>query len=75
MLYGSGIPIMYILAVVFFFCTYWVDKVLIYYNHRKPNEFGEKMILKILGLFKYAALLHFIGAILMYSNAKILPIP
>lgn len=26
MLYGSGIPILYLIAAAFFFITYWVDK-------------------------------------------------
>lgn len=73
MLYGSGIPIMYIIAFVYFFVTYWVDKWLIFYNHRKPNEFGEKMTLKVLSNFKYAVFLHVLGSLFMYSNNNILP--
>lgn len=75
MLYGSGIPILYLIGAIFFFVTYWVDKWLIFYNHRKPSELDEKLTLQVLGLFKYAVILHFIGGILMYSNAAILPVP
>lgn len=34
--YGAGIPIMYLLAAVYFIVAYWTDKVLIFYNYRKP---------------------------------------
>jgi len=75
MLYGSGIPILYVIGAVFFFCTYWVDKWLIFYHHRKIGQFDEKMTIKVISLFKYGAVLHFVGAMLMYSNARILPLP
>ena len=35
MLYGSGIPVMYIIAAIYFFFTYWFDKLLVFYNHKK----------------------------------------
>ena len=75
MLYGSGIPILYIIGAIFFFCTYWVDKWLIFYHHKKIGQFDEKMTLRIISLFKYGAVLHFFGTCLMYSNARILPLP
>jgi len=31
MLYGSGIPILYLIAAIYFFTTYWVDKWLVLY--------------------------------------------
>jgi hypothetical protein len=74
MLYGSGIPIMYLIAAVYFFVSYWIDKVLIYYNHRKPNEFNETLTLQVLRMFKYAVIMHIVGALFMYSNSSILPV-
>jgi len=41
MTYGSGLPIMYLLSMVYFFTCYWVDKFLIFYNHSKPLYFDE----------------------------------
>lgn len=74
MMYGSGIPILYLVAAVFFFATYWVDKILILYHYRKPEMLDEKMSVRTLGWFKYAILLHLVGGILMYSNNSILPV-
>lgn len=45
MFYGSGIPIMYVLAAVYFFSTYWFDKVLILDYYKKPNVLDESMTL------------------------------
>jgi len=68
MFYGSGIPILYLIAACFFFATFWVDKWMILYYYRKPANFDETLALKTLSWFKFALVLHFIGGILMYSN-------
>lgn len=73
MLYGSGIPILYPISAIFFFVTYWVDKVLIFYYYRKPEMLDQNLAIRTLKWFKYAILLHVIGAVMMYSNSAILP--
>jgi hypothetical protein len=30
MLYGSGIPILYVVAAAYYFTSYWVDKFLLF---------------------------------------------
>lgn len=72
MLYGSGIPILYFVAAIFFI-TYWVDKILIFYYYRKPELLDHSLAIETLKWFKYAIVLHVIGGILMYSNSAILP--
>lgn len=37
MFYGSGIPILYLIAAVYFFVTYWVEKIMILRYYRKPK--------------------------------------
>lgn len=37
MFYGSGIPILYFIAAVYFFVTYWVEKIMILRYYRKPK--------------------------------------
>ena len=73
MMFGSGIPILYLISAVFFFVTFWVDKILIFYYYRKPELLDENLALRTLRWFKYALMLHVIGAALMYSNSDILP--
>lgn len=74
MTYGSGLPILYPIAALYFFTTYWVDKALIFYNYRKPLFFDEKLALHTQGYLKVAVLLHMIVGILMLSNSHILPV-
>jgi len=73
MTYGSGIPIMYLIACVYFFVSYWSDKMLIFYNYRKPIHFDEKMAMRTLWWFKLAIVFHLIVGVLMLSNSHILP--
>jgi hypothetical protein len=37
MMFGSGIPILYLIAALYFLFTYWTDKILIFYYYRKPE--------------------------------------
>ena len=74
MLYGSGLPILYLIAAIFFLITYWTEKLLIFNFYRKPKLLDESLALRTLDWYKYALVLHVIGGILMYSNASILPV-
>lgn len=73
MLYGSGMPILYLIAAIFYGAQYWVDKYLIFYYHRKPEMLDQYLAKNTVMLYKYAALLHFIGGTLMITNSAILP--
>ena len=43
MFYGSGMPILYFVAAVYFFATYWADKILVFTFYRKPEMLDEKL--------------------------------
>lgn len=43
MFYGSGMPVLYIVATVYFFATYWADKTLVFGYYRKPEMLDEKL--------------------------------
>lgn len=73
MLYGSGMPILYLIAAISYGSQYWVDKYLIFYWHRKPERLDSYLAKNAVMQYKYAALLHFIGGILMLTNSAILP--
>jgi len=72
--YGPGLPIMYLLAAVYFFVNYWTDKIMIFYNHRKPLYFDEMLALQSTKWLKVGVVLHFLVGLMMYSNSKILPV-
>lgn len=73
MLYGSGMPILYLIAAAFFFATYWTDKYLILHWYAKPVITDDTLIRESLKYYGFAVILHLIGGVLMYSNANILP--
>lgn len=74
MTYGSGMPILYLIAMCYFFVTYWVDKFLVFYNYRRPLYFDHSLAFRTLWWFKLALVTHLIVGILMLSNSKILPV-
>ena len=71
--YSSGIPILYPIAALFFFITYFTDKWLLFRYYKQPPMYNSYLARKTLYWFKYIILLHIIGAIFMYSNSSILP--
>jgi len=73
MTYGPGIPILYLIACVYFFVGYWTDKILVFYYHRKPAYFNERLALDIQAWYKLAIVLHLIVGTMMLSNSHILP--
>lgn len=73
MTYGSGLPVMYLIATIYFFVTYWTDKFLILRYYQKPNFLDEQLALRIVPWFKLGLVFHFVLGVMMFSNAKILP--
>ena len=71
--YSSGIPILYPIAALFFFTTYFTDKWLLFRYYKQPPMYNSYLARKTLQYFKYILILHIIGAIFMYSNSAILP--
>jgi hypothetical protein len=74
MTYGSGMPILYLIAAFGFFSTYWVDKAMIMYWHRKPEMLDKYLALNITKWYKWALVLHFLCGALMFANSSILPV-
>lgn len=35
-LYGGGLPVMYPMAALYFFLTYWIDKCLVFKCYKRP---------------------------------------
>ena len=68
MMYGAGIPVLYPIAVLYFFVTYWTNKFLIFNCYRKPEMLDESLPERTVKLFKYALALHMFLSMLMFSN-------
>lgn len=71
-LYSGGMPILYPVAAIYFFVTYWIDKCMLFYCTRRPIKFDNYIAKKTLNWFKYILLLHIIGFLLMHGQTPIL---
>lgn len=71
-LYSGGLPILYPVAAIFFFITYWMDKCLLFHCYRKPVQFDNYLAKGTLGYFKYILVGHIAGFLLMYGLTPIL---
>lgn len=74
MTYGPGLPVMYVIAMVYFFVTFWFDKSIILRYNQKPVFLDENLALSIVKWFKLGVVFHLILGVLMFSNANILPV-
>jgi len=73
MFYGSGIPILYVCAALFYFVTYCCDKFLLLRFYRKPVNYDSFLARHTADWYKWALILHLIGGVFMLSNSSILP--
>lgn len=71
MIYSAGMPILYPLAALTFFLTYWLDKYLLLRFYRKPPVFDSYLTLKMIGMFKGAFVCHVIVSFFMFTNINI----
>jgi len=70
--YSAGLPIMYIIGTFYFFITYWFDKISLMRYYQKTKVFNEELPIESVKMFKYAIMLHFLFAGVMYSSSRIL---
>ena len=68
LMYGSGMPIMYIIATVFFSLTYIVNKYLILKHYKKSSTLSRTIPLFSMKLLKYGLFIHMVNASLMLTN-------
>ena len=71
-IYSGGIPILYPLAALFFFVTYWSDKYLILRQYVRPPKYDNYLALKTLEWFKFALFFHVLMSTFMFANTAIL---
>ena len=71
LMYGSGLPILYVLAFLYFCLAYWTDKWAITKLYDRPIQTDEKVATSVSQNMLYAVLLHMMLATWKYSNSKI----
>jgi hypothetical protein len=73
LLYSPGIPILYVLCFIFFFITYWLDKILVLRVYRTPPQINLYMTKLFIILLFLGVILHLGFSIWMYGNKYIMP--
>jgi hypothetical protein len=71
-IYAGGIPILYLLAAIYFFVTYWTEKYLMMRHYVRPPKYDNYLALKTLEWFKFALFFHVIMSTFMFANTYIL---
>ena len=70
--YSAGMPFMYPIGTVYFFVTYWFDKVCLMRFYQKTMVFNEELPIQSTQLFKYAIMIHIVFAAFMYTTSNLL---
>lgn len=70
MFYGTGIPILYPVALLSFFIIYFLEKMLIFYYYKLPPMYDEKLSKQTLKMLPYSVILHVLVGYWMLSNRQ-----
>lgn len=69
MVYSSGMPLLYLISMVQYFMTYWVDKFLFLRFYKTPPRYGMEMSEVVRKIMVIGILVHFAFGFYMYSNS------
>lgn len=72
MTYSSGLPILYAVAFLSLFISYWTDKFLMLRYFKVANQFTEANSKAVVSLLPWAAVLHFLLGYMLYSYPNIM---
>lgn len=71
-MYSSGLPLLYFIAFLSFFFTYWFDKLFLLSWHRKPPAYTLHLSSKTRAILKFCLIPHFFIGLYMYTNSTII---
>jgi hypothetical protein len=71
MIYSSGMPLLYLISMLQYLMTYWIDKFLFLRFYRTPPRYGIEMSETVRRIMLAAIFIHFALAFYMYSNSSI----
>ena len=70
-MFSSGIPALYIVGFLFYFCFYWIYKALILNYFKKATRFNQEVAIRATNMIHIAVVWHIMIASVMLSNTKI----
>ena len=73
MMFSTGMPLLYLLAAIFFTVLYWVYKFLLLKFYMRTSRFNEGLPISATSTAKFALLFHVIFGGYMVTNSTILP--
>ncbi len=72
LMFSTGMPILYLFASIFFFISYWGNKMLLFKFYRTTIQFNDEIALNSLIYFKVAIIIHIVVGGIMISNGNLL---
>ena len=70
-LHSAAMPIVYPIATIFFFLTFWTDHYLLLRFHRRPVQYDKYLAERFVRYFKYILFMHIVGTLLMFGMTPI----
>ena len=71
LMYGAGMPVLYVFASVSLFLTYWVDKITFLRIYQTPPRYDIHLQKTTREWTNLSVILHFLVGFWMYSNSEI----
>lgn len=71
LMYGTGMPVLYLFAFISFSLTYWVDKWTFLRIYQTPPRYNKQLMQTSRTWIDAAIIIHFLAAFWMYSNSVI----
>jgi len=73
LMYGGGMPLLYLVAGVYCFISYWLDKLCMLWGSKRPPQYNEEVICAAMHFFWIGALCHTVVTLTIFGNQNILP--
>lgn len=71
LMFGTGMPILYLFGFISFFLTYWVDKYAFLRIYQTPPRYNKDLMKASRESLNVAIFIHFVFGFWMYSNSVI----
>lgn len=71
LMYGGGMPLLYVCAMISFFAIYWVDKITLLRVYKTPPRYNKKLMSASRSWLVPALIIHLIFSFWMFSNSTI----
>jgi hypothetical protein len=71
LIYGGGMPLLYVVSAVSLFVQYWVDKITMLYIYQNPPRLNLKLMQMTRSWMMPGVIFHILFSFYMYTNSTI----